>query len=355
MDRVQPGGRRDRLRGMARDDQELSAGDVLSAAGRLRGVAHRTPVLRSRSLDEAVGATVMLKAENLQRGGAFKFRGAYNHLAALPEATRARGVLTTSSGNHAQAVALAGRLLGVRVVVLMPEDAPAAKRAATLAHGAEVVSFDRYTEDREELTARHAADRELHVVHAYDHPLTMAGQGTAALELFEDAGALDVLVVCTGGGGLLAGCATVASAWSPGCRIVGVEPEARPALREALRAGRSVKVAVAPTLGDGQQTDSVGARALGAILPHVHEAVGVSDAEMVTAMRFAFERLKTVLEPSGASALAAVLSDRVGELSGRRVGIMLSGGNVDSSRFAELVAAAGDLERRLRAPSDAPA
>ena len=316
---------------------ELGIGDVLTAAGRLHGVAHRTPVVRSTSLDEAVGASVLLKAENLQRGGAFKFRGAYNHLSALPADVRAGGVLTTSSGNHAQAVALAGKLLGVRVVVLMPDDAPEGKRAATLAHGAEVVGFDRYAEDREELTARHAEQRGLHVVHAYDHPLTMAGQGTAALELFDDAGPLDVLVVCAGGGGLLAGCATVAASCAPACHVVGVEPAVRPALREALRAGRSVKVRVEPTLADGQQTDSIGPRALAALAPHVERAVGVSDAEMVTAMRFAFERLKLVLEPSGASALAAVLGGHVDGLAGKRVGVTLSGGNVDAARFAALI------------------
>jgi threonine dehydratase len=174
-------------------------------------------------------------------------------------------------------------------------------------------------------------------VHAYDHPLTMAGQGTAALELFQDGGDLDVLVVCTGGGGLLAGCATVAAAWSPGCRVVGVEPAVRPALAEALRACRPVKVGVAQTLADGQQTDSIGPRALAALRPHVDRAVGVTDAEMVAAMRFAFERLKVVLEPSGASALAAVLSGRVGDLGGLRVGVTLSGGNVDAARFAALL------------------
>lgn len=317
---------------------ELSVRDVLAAAGRLHGVAHRTPVVRSASLDEAVDATVLLKAENLQRGGAFKIRGAYNHLSALPADVRARGVLTTSSGNHAQAVALAGKLLGIPVVVLMPDDAPAGKRAATLAHGAEVVHFDRYAEDREELTARHAARRGLHVVHAYDHPLTMAGQGTVALELFADAGPFDALVVCAGGGGLLAGCATVAAAHAPACRVIGVEPAVRPALDRALRAGRSVKVPVERTVADGQQSDSVGPRALAALLPHVEQAVGVSDAEMVAAMRFAFERLKLVLEPSGASALAAVLTGRVDGLTGQRVGVTLSGGNVDATRFAELIA-----------------
>lgn len=323
----------------------LTLDDVLAAAGRLRGVAHRTPVLRSTTLDELTGARVFLKAENLQRAGAFKFRGAYNHVAALAPERRERGVLTASSGNHAQAVALAARLIGVRALVLMPHDAPDAKRAATLGYGAEVVDFDRYTQDREKLTAAHAERAGLPVVHAYDHPLTMAGQGTAALELFEDAGPLDVLAVCAGGGGLLAGCATVAAARQPGCRVVGVEPEERPALREALRAGEPVKVAVPRTLADGQQTASVGRLPLEVALARVDRAVGVADEEIVVAMRLLFERLKLVVEPSGASALAAVLSGRI-DVRGLRVGVTLSGGNVDAERFARLMlGTAGERNR----------
>ena len=314
----------------------LALDEVTSAAERLLGVAHRTPVLRSRTLDELTGASVFLKAENLQRVGAFKFRGAYNHVAALAPSERDRGVLTTSSGNHAQAVALAASLLGTRAVVLMPHDAPAGKRAATLGYGAEVVDFDRYSEDREELTIAHAERRGLPVIHAYDHPLTMAGQGTAALELFEEAGELDVLVVCAGGGGLLAGCATVAAALQPACRVVAAEPEERPALREAISAGRPVEVPVPRTLADGQQTASVGRLPLEVALAHVDEAVGVHDHELVAAMRLLFERSKVVVEPSGASALAAVLSGRL-DLRGLRVGVTLSGGNVDAERFSRLM------------------
>ena len=317
----------------------LALDDVTSAARRLLGVAHRTPVLRSRTLDELTGARIFLKAENLQRAGAFKFRGAYNHVSALAPADLERGVLTTSSGNHAQAVALAARLLGARAVVLMPHDAPAGKRAATLAYGAEVVDFDRYTEDREALTLEHGERLGLPVIHAYDHPLTMAGQGTAALELFEDAGELDVLVICAGGGGLLAGCATVAAAVRPDCRVVAAEPEQRPALREAMRAGEPVKVPVPRTLADGQQTASVGRLPLEVALARVHDVVGVHDPELVAAMRLLFERSKVVVEPSGASALAAVLSGRV-ELRGLRVGVTLSGGNVDAERFARLMSSA---------------
>ena len=317
----------------------LALDDVTTAAGRLLGVAHRTPVLRSRTLDELTGARVFLKAENLQRAGAFKFRGAYNHLSALAPADRALGVLTTSSGNHAQAVALAASLLETRAVVLMPRDAPPGKRAATLAYGAEVVDFDRYTEDREALTFEHAERLGLPVVHAYDHPLTMAGQGTAALELFEQAGDLDMLVVCAGGGGLLAGCATAAAALQPACRVVAAEPEQRPALREAMRAGKPVMVPVPRTLADGQQSASVGRLPLEVALAHVDEVVGVHDGELVGAMKLLFERSKIVVEPSGASALAAALSGRL-ELRGLRVGVTLSGGNVDAERFSRLMSGA---------------
>ena len=310
--------------------------DVRRAAERLAGAAHRTPVLRSRTLDERVEATVALKAENLQRVGAFKFRGAFNHLASLTEEERRRGVLTTSSGNHAQAVALAARLHGTSAVVLMPEDAPANKRAATEGYGAEVVTFDRYTTDREELTARVAQERDLPVLHAYDDPAVIAGQGTVALELIEDGGPLDVLLVCLGGGGLIAGCSLAAKALDPDVVVIGVEPAERPAARRALEAGEPVTVPVARTIADGQQTASIGRRNHALIARHVDMVVGVSDAAIVEAMRFLFERVKTVVEPSGASALAALLSGQV-DAAGRRVGVTLSGGNVDAARFASLV------------------
>ncbi len=310
---------------------------VRAAARRLDGVVHRTPVLRSRTLDALVGAELHLKAENLQRTGSFKLRGAFTALAAMPEAQRRRGVLTTSSGNHAQAVALAARLLGTTAVVLMPGDAPALKRRATEGYGAEVAEFDRFEQDRDELTAEAAARRRLPVLHAFDDERVIAGQGTVALELLEDAGELDALVVCTGGGGLVSGCAIVAKALHPECRVVAVEPEARPALRAALRAGHPVRVPVPPTLADGQQTAAVGRLNLEAIGACVDEAVGVEDDALVAALRLTFERLKIVLEPSGAAALAAVLSGRV-DVRGQRVGITLSGGNVDRERFARLIA-----------------
>jgi threo-3-hydroxy-L-aspartate ammonia-lyase len=322
---------------MSGDDVTID--DVRAAAARLDGVAHHTPVLRSRTLDDVTGARIALKAENLQRIGAFKFRGAYNHLAALHTDERTRGVLTTSSGNHGQAVALAASLHGVRSVVLMPGDAPAAKVAATKGYGAEILTFDRYAEDREEITAETAARLSLHVVHAYDDPYVIAGQGTAALELIEDAGPLDLLVVCVGGGGLIAGCTVASRALQPGCRIVGVEPADRPAAREALHAGRPVKVAVTPTIADGQQTSAIGRRNCAIISGQVDEIVGVTDDEIIAAMRFVFERLKVVAEPSGASALAAVLAGRI-DVAGQRVGITLSGGNIDADQFAALVTSA---------------
>jgi threo-3-hydroxy-L-aspartate ammonia-lyase len=309
--------------------------DVRRAAERLHGVAHRTPVLRSRTLDERTGAAVALKAENLQRIGAFKFRGAYNHLASLPPRERRRGVLTASSGNHAQAVALAARLHDTTAVVLMPEDAPPNKRAATEGYGAEVITFDRYTTDREELTARVSEERGLPVLHAYDDAAVIAGQGTVALELIEDAGGLDVLLVCLGGGGLISGCALTAKALYPRLVVIGVEPAERPAARRALEAGEPVVVPVARTIADGQQTASIGRRNHALIAEHVDMVIGVPDDEIVDAMRFLFERVKTVVEPSGASALAALLSGRV-DAEGRRVGVTLSGGNVDAARFARL-------------------
>ena len=317
-------------------DAPVTIDDVRHAAQRLIGVTHRTPVLRSRTLDERTGAELHLKAENLQRIGAFKLRGAYNHVAALDPEVRAGGVLTTSSGNHSQAVALSARLHHTRAVVLMPEDAPASKVAATTGYGAEVLRFDRYTEDREEITAATAERLGLHVVHAYDDPYVIAGQGTVALELHDDAGPLDTLVVCLGGGGLLAGCTVATRALAPGCRVVGVEPMARPAGREALAAGRPVTVPVPPTIADGQQTAQIGRRNCAIIADGVDEVVGVTDEEIVVAVRVLFERLKVVVEPSGASALAAILAGRI-DVAGQRVGVTLSGGNVDATQFTELM------------------
>jgi threo-3-hydroxy-L-aspartate ammonia-lyase len=306
--------------------------DVRRAAALLDGVAHRTPVVASRTLDEWTGARVRLKPENLQRAGAFKFRGAYNTVAQLD---RPRGVVTASSGNHAQALALSAALHGIPATILMPEDAPASKVAATEGYGARIVRFDRYSADREALIAEWAEREGLAVVHPYDDERIMAGQGTAALELIEDGGELDLLLVPVGGGGLISGSATAATALCPGCAVVGVEPEVGDDTRRSLAAGQRVVVPVGRTIADGQQLDTPGARTFPVIRERVAAVETVSDAEIVAAMRFAFERLKLVLEPSGASALAALLSGKV-DAHDRRTGVILSGGNVDVARFREL-------------------
>jgi len=315
----------------------ITLDDVQAAARRLDGVAHRTPVITARTLDEATGAArVLLKAENLQRVGAFKFRGAYNAVAALPDAERRAGVATVSSGNHAQALSLAARLHEVPAVILMPEDAPAGKLAATRGYGAEVVLFDRYSVDREELLADLVAERGLTPIHPYDDYAVMAGQGTVALELIEDAGPLDILLVCLGGGGLLSGCATATAALSPDTRIIGVEPEAGDDFVRSLAAGERVRIDVPRTIADGQQLPIPGVFTFPVIQDLVHEVVTVSDEEIVAAMRLLFERAKTVAEPSGASAFAALLAGKV-DAQGLRVGVTISGGNVTAERFAELV------------------
>ena len=312
----------------------LSLDDVRDAAARLDGVAHRTPVLRSRTLDGVVGAEVHLKAECFQRGGAFKFRGAYSLISTLDAAQRAAGVVAFSSGNHAQAVALASQLLGVRAAIVMPEDAPALKLAATRGYGAEVVTYDRYGDDRAAIAADLAAERGAVLVPPFDHPLIMAGQATAALELFDEAGRLDTLLAPIGGGGLVAGCATVAAALDPGIRAIGIEPEAGDDTRRSLAAGHRVEIQVPRTIADGQQITSPGELTFPIIQRLVSEVVLVSDGELLDAMRFAFDRLKIVLEPSGACGLAALLAGRVDP--GARCGVILSGGNVGLERFAEL-------------------
>jgi threonine dehydratase len=318
----------------------LGFDDVRAAAARLAGVAHRTPVLRSRTLDEAVGARVFAKAECFQRCGVFKFRGAYNAVGSLDAARRAAGVLAFSSGNHAQAVALAARLHGVPAVIVMPHDAPPMKLAATRGYGAEVVGYDRYAEDREQVGRALAVERGLTVIPPYDHRDVMAGQGTVALELVEQVGALDVLVVPVGGGGLISGCATAAVALSPGVRVGGVEPAAGDDVRRSLAAGHRVAVPVPVTIADGQQTTSPGELPFEVIRRLVAEIALVSDEQILAAIRFAFERMKLVLEPSGASALAALLAGALRDVAGRRVGVVLSGGNIGAARFAELMSAA---------------
>jgi threo-3-hydroxy-L-aspartate ammonia-lyase len=314
----------------------ISLDDVRAAARRIDGVAHRTPVLSSRALDEATGATVLLKAENLQRVGAFKFRGACNAVASLTDEERARGVATVSSGNHAQALALAARLHGARAVILMPEDAPPGKLAAARGYGAEVLPFDRYSENREQRLAELVEARGLIPVHPYDDERVMAGQGTVALELIEDAGPLDVLMVCVGGGGLISGCATAAKGLLGDVRVVGVEPEAGDDVRQSLEAGERVRIPVPRTIADGQQLDAPGEVTWPVIRERVDEVTVASDAEIVEAMRFLFERMKTVAEPSGACAVAALLAGRL-DVRELRVGVTITGGNVTADRFASLV------------------
>ena len=311
--------------------------DVEAASGRLEGVAHRTPILRSRTLDERTGAAVFLKAENFQRGGAFKFRGAYNRISSLSPEQLEAGVAAYSSGNHAQAVALAARLLGTRATILMPSDAPSTKVDATSGYGAEIVRYDRYRDDRAQLADRLAQERGLALVPPYDDPFVMAGQGTVALELLQDVSALDVLVTPVGGGGLIAGCGTVAKALRPGIRIVGVEPESGDDTKRSLERGERVRLPAVPsTIADGLQLDIPGELTFEINRRVVDEVVLVSDADIVDAMRFLFERLKVVVEPSAAVPVAALLAGKL-EAPGARVGAILSGGNVGAGRFAELV------------------
>ncbi|MBZ6227357.1 pyridoxal-phosphate dependent enzyme [Streptomyces olivaceus] len=313
----------------------LTLDDVRAAAARIEGVAHRTPVLRSRTLDALVGAEVHLKCENQQRVGAFKFRGAYHAASRLTPAQLARGIAAYSSGNHAQAVALAARELGSTAVIVMPEDAPPAKRAAAAGYGAEIVTYDRYREDRAAIAEALAAERGLALIPPYDHPHVVAGQGTAALELVEETGPLDALIAPVGGGGLIAGCATAVKGLHPATRVVGVEPEAGDDTRRSLEAGRRVTVPVPRTIADGQAVATPGELTFAVNRRLLDGVVLVSDDEIRDAMRFAFERLKTVLEPSGATGLAALLNGRIDPLP-RRIGVVLSGGNVDAARFAEL-------------------
>ena len=303
--------------------------DVRAAARRIAGVAHRTPVLTSLTANERTSAKLFFKCENLQRAGAFKFRGAYNAIASLPEEQRRRGVIAFSSGNHAQAMALAGRLQAVKILIVMPSDAPAMKVAATRGYGAEVVFYDRFTEDREELGRRLAAERGgLALIPPYDHPDVIAGQGTAAVELIEEVGPLDVLVTPLGGGGLLAGCTLAAKALSPECQMIGVEPEAGNDGQQSFRKGEVVRIPVPQTIADGAMTTYLGAHTFAIIRSHVRDIVTVPDGALVDAMRFLLERMKIVVEPTGCLAAAAVLTGAL-PCAGKRVGIVLSGGNID--------------------------
>ncbi|GAB6846713.1 threo-3-hydroxy-L-aspartate ammonia-lyase [Paraburkholderia kururiensis] len=317
----------------------ISFDDVAAAHDRLRGVAHRTPVLTSSTANALSGAQLYFKCENFQRMGAFKFRGAYNSIAQFTHEQKAGGVITFSSGNHAQAIALSAKLLGVKAVIVMPEDAPAVKVAATRGYGGEVVFYNRYTEDREALGRRLAAERGLTLIPPYDHPHVMAGQGTAAKELIEEVGELDLLLVCLGGGGLLSGCAVAARALSPRCTIVGVEPEAGNDGQRSLRSGEIVHIDTPKTIADGAQTQHLGQYTFAVIRQLVDDIATVSDAELVETMKFFASRMKIVVEPTGCLAAAAALQGNV-DVKGKRVGVIVSGGNVDLMRFAELVSAA---------------
>lgn len=312
--------------------------DVAAAAGRLQGQAHRTPVLRSRTADARWGAQFFFKCENFQRMGAFKFRGAFNALSKFDAARRRAGALAFSSGNHAQAVALAARTLGMPAVIVMPHDAPAAKLAATRGYGAEVVIYDRFKEDREALARRLAAERGMTLIPPYDHPDVLSGQGTAVKELIEEAGPLDALFVCLGGGGLLSGSLLAARALAPQCAVYGVEPEAGNDGQQSLRAGRIVHIETPRTIADGAQTQHLGTYTFAIIRREVKDILTVSDAQLVQAMRFFAERMKMVVEPTGCLAFAGACT-RAEALRGQRVGIVVSGGNVDLGRYAALLSA----------------
>lgn len=310
--------------------------DVQAAAERLATQAHRTPVLRSRSADSLLGAQVFFKCENLQRAGAFKFRGAFNALARLSPAQRKAGVVAFSSGNHAQAVALSAQILGMPATIVMPKDAPAIKVAATRGYGATIISYDRYTENREAISQRLAQEQGLTLIPPYDHQDVIAGQGTAALELLEEVGELDALFVCLGGGGLLAGSALSAKALSPACRIYGVEPQAGNDGQQSFRSGRIVHIDTPQTIADGAQTQHLGQLTFPIIARDVADVLTVSDAELVSAMHFLATRMKLLVEPTGCLGFAAARAGAKA-LQGQRIGVLLSGGNVDLERFCALM------------------
>ena len=325
-------------------DLAITFADIAAAAERLHGVAHRTPVCTSRTADERTGARLFFKCENFQRMGAFKFRGAYNALAQFSPAQRQAGVIAFSSGNHAQAIALSARLLGMPSVIVMPHDSPAAKLAATRGYqagqaGSEVVIYNRYTEDREAIGRRLAAERGMTLIPPYDHPHVMAGQGTAALELIADAGPFDVLLVCVGGGGLISGCAVAAHHLLPGMAVYGVEPEAGNDTQQSLARGEIVHIDTPKTIADGAQTQHSGNLTFPVIQRLVKGILTVSDAQLISSMRFFAERMKMVVEPTGCLAAAAVLEGVI-DLRGQRVGVIVSGGNVDLARYAEFITAA---------------
>ena len=311
--------------------------DVVAAAQRIEGYANRTPVLTSRTVNDAFSAEVFFKCENYQRMGAFKFRGAMNALSQFTPEQRAAGVVTFSSGNHAQAIALAAKLLNIPATIVMPHDAPAAKVAATKGYGGNVVVYNRYTEDREQIGRDLATKHGLTLIPPYDHPHVIAGQGTAAKELIEEVGPLDVLYVCLGGGGLLSGSALAARHLSPECRIYGVEPEAGNDGQQSFRSGNIVHIDTPKTIADGAQTQHLGQYTFPLIQKHVDDILTVSDQELIDSMIFFAERMKMVVEPTGCLGFAAARANKE-RLHGKRVGIIISGGNVDISRYSEFLA-----------------
>jgi threonine dehydratase len=326
---------------MASQQSPPDFGSVIEAAGRLEGHAHRTPVMRSRTADELLGSQLFFKCENFQRVGAFKFRGAFNALSRFDAGQRAAGVVAYSSGNHAQAIALAAHVLNIKATIVMPHDAPAMKLAATRGYGAEVVLYDRYTEDRDAIGRELANTRGLTLIPPFDHPDVIAGQGTCALELFQEVGSLDALFVCLGGGGLLSGCSLVARELSPQCKIYGAEPEAGNDGQQSLRAGHIVHIDTPQTIADGAQTQHLGELTFPIIRREVADIVTVSDAELIDCMVFFAERMKMIVEPTGCLSFAAArrLSS---QLVGKRIGVIVSGGNVDMARFAALLKSVGN-------------
>ena len=315
----------------------VSYADIASAHERIKGAARRTPVLTSSTADALVGAKLFFKCENLQRMGAFKFRGAYNALSQLNADERKRGVLAFSSGNHAQAVALAGKLLGIKTLIVMPENAPRVKLEATRGYGAEVVTY-RKDEDRETVAQRLAAERGMVTIPPFNHPHIVAGQGTAAKELLEDAGPLDMLVVPCGGAGLLSGCAIAARHLAPNCHVVGVEPAAGDDVTQSFRSGRIVTIPVPDTIADGARTTAPGSVTFPLVQRYVNEMVTVTDSELLRAMFWLWERMKLIVEPTGALGYAALMSKKLAARAS--VGVVLSGGNVD------LRWAAAQIEKR---------
>ncbi len=314
----------------------INHADIQAAAARLDGVAHRTPVATSHTANERTGARLFFKCENLQRMGAFKFRGAYNALSQFTPEQRRAGVVAFSSGNHAQAVALSSRLLGIPATILMPTDAPQMKIDATQGYGAEVQLFDRYKEDREAIGRKLADERGMTLIPPFDHPHVMAGQGTAALELIDEIGTLDVLLVCVGGGGLISGCAVAAKHALPQCRVIGVEPEAGNDVQQSLRRGEVVHIDVPRTIADGAQTQAPGRFTFPVIQALVDDVLTVTDQQLVSTMRFFAERMKMVVEPTGCLAAAAAL-EGVLDVREKKVGVILSGGNIDVTRYAALL------------------